>query len=214
MSKHNVSSYTALNYKEYCDILAKDNKRLDAIIRSHGYPEFWHREPGFICLVRIILEQQVSLASGKAAFDKLDAFLGGVTSEKVLAHSDDTLRDCGLTRQKSAYIRNWAEAEAAGLNIDGLADLPDEEVSQKLIAVKGIGAWTVNVYLIAALHRFDVFPVGDLALVKSMIQNGFLKEKYGKGDVETAAAKFAPYRSIFALLLWHSYLSEKNIVAP
>lgn len=135
-----VHAYTEGDYTVYCDRLAALDGRLARIINERGYPEFWHRAPGFDCLVRIILEQQVSLASAYAAFSKLMGALGEITPAGVLSLSDEALKGCGFSRQKTTYVRALAEEVNSGrLDLDGLATEPDEVVREQLIAVKGIG---------------------------------------------------------------------------
>jgi len=203
--------YTRENYKSYCDVLASLNERLAGTIEQYGYPDFWHRDPGFDALVRIILEQQVSLASGRAAYDKVQDLSGGLTPNSLLALSDADLKGCGFSRQKSVYTRALAEVVASGeLDVDALPTLPDGEIHRRLSAIKGIGEWTVNVYLLISLHRLDVFPMGDIALINTMKQHDFLPSKYTKERLGAEARRFKPYRSIFALLLWHEYLSRKG----
>lgn len=207
--------YSESTYKALCDKLADMDEGVAGILDEHGYPEFWHREPGFPCLVRIILEQQVSVASAYATYVKLEKKLGRVTPEGVLSLGDEELKTCGFSRQKTAYARALAEAVHSGnLDIEALSDMSDEAVRTSLIAIKGIGEWTVNVYLLLSLHRLDVFPSGDLALVKSMRMHGFLGDEHGKDDVLSVAGRFSPYRSILALLLWHGYLAKIGTSMP
>lgn len=209
-----IRAYGECDYTRFCDMLAEQDERLAAILEKHGYPPFWHRPPGFDTLVRIIIEQQVSVAAGKTIYGRLKERLGEITPQTVLDNGEDVIRECGLSGRKASYARALAEAAMDGLDVDGLTELPDAEIAKQLIAVKGIGMWTVNVYLLGSLHRLDVFPGGDLALVKSMVKHGFLPEDFAKGEVEKMADAFAPYRSIFALLLWHGYVEEKGFKMP
>lgn len=202
-------AYSRESYKAYCDVLAGLDDRLADTIENYGYPDFWHRESGFDCLVRIILEQQVSLKSALAAYNIVQDLTGALIPENLLALSDDELKGCGFSRQKTTYTRALAEAVISGqLDVDALPLLPDGEIHRQLTVIKGIGEWTVNVYLMLALHRLDVFPAGDLALVKSMKQFGYLPKKHSKEQVVGVASRFKPYRSIFAMLLWHGYLAR------
>ena len=210
-----IHTYTQDDLADHCRILAKQDQRLRSILDRHGPPPFWHREPGFACLIRIILEQQVSLASAYAVYSKLESRLGVITADAMLAASDEALKQCGFSRQKMAYARILAKAIVSGeLDVDGLARLPDQDVRRELIRIKGIGEWTVNVYLLLSLHRLDVFPSGDLALVKAMHRYGYL----GPGDKREAvlaqAEAFVPRRSILAILLWHGYITENNVLMP
>ena len=146
------------------DLCAADAD-LAAIVEAHGLPEFWAREPGFPTLVLLILEQQVSLASAKAAYDRLEARLGGVTPDGIVLSSDEELRADGFSRQKNRYVRALSAALLDGsLDLEAVALLDDDGVRQALVALPGIGPWTAEVYLLSALRRPDTWPVGDIAL--------------------------------------------------
>lgn len=209
------TSYTHGNYREYCDTLAQRDDRLRQILARHGYPSFWHRDPGFPCLIRIILEQQVSLASAYATYAKLENRIGIITPEAVLELSDEALKECGFSRQKTTYARTLATAVQSGeLDLDALSHASDSEIHSRLIRIKGIGEWTISIYLLLSLHRLDIFPLGDLALVKSLRSNGFCTAQDSRETIQAVARTFSPYRSIFAIMLWHSYIEENNITVP
>src|SRR5262245_57601481 len=140
----------AATVAELCDA----DPDLAAIVTQHGVPTFWAREPGFPTLILLILEQQVSLASAKAAYDRLVLRLGTLTPRGVLDSSDDELRADGFSRQKNRYARALAAAiEDGALDLDAVADLDDAEVRGALVALPGIGPWTAEVYLLSALRR-------------------------------------------------------------
>src|SRR2546430_16669732 len=126
--------------------------RLAAIVERHGIPEFWFRPAGFATLLLLILEQQVSLASARAAFTRVDARVGGVTPEGLLTLSDAELREDGFSRQKTRYARALAEKIVSReLDLDGFRRLDDDDVRTALVALLGVGAWTAEVYLLSAL---------------------------------------------------------------
>src|SRR5436305_1287515 len=128
--------------------LAKNDSRLHVVVSKYGPPPLWSRQPGFATLLQIILEQQVSLASAKACFDKLSARIGSVTPELLLNSSDLELRADGFSRQKLVYARHLADNIMDGrLDLDLVAELPDQEARLKLITLKGIGNWTSDIYL-------------------------------------------------------------------
>jgi len=207
-----MSAYTAATLPTLCAQLAADDARLAAVLREFGPPPFWRRAPGFECLVRIILEQQVSLASAWAALVKLRALLGRVTPRGVLGLDDARLKACGFSRQKTRYARELAgRVERGELDLERLAAAPDDEVRVALKAVPGIGDWTVDVYLLLSLNREDVFPLGDLALVKSLTQCGFLPPGAPRRQVAELAERFRPRRSIFAILVWHAYIQRNGL---
>jgi DNA-3-methyladenine glycosylase II len=199
-----VDSFDTSNFNYYCDLLAEKDADLKNIITQYGYSPFWSRNPSFATLIHIILEQQVSLTSAKAAFLKLEATIGHITPEKILQLSDDEMKACYFSRQKMVYARHLAEAIMnKELSIDGLKILNDEEVSSALKKIKGIGNWTVDVYLMMVLHRLDCFPTGDVALIKSIKEVKALPAHTSKEEILIVADAWKPYRTIAAYLLWH-----------
>jgi DNA-3-methyladenine glycosylase II len=182
---------------------------LAAIVERHGVPEFWAREPGFETLVLLILEQQVSLASARAAYERLAARLGAVTPEAVLRSSDDELRADGFSRQKNRYVRALAAALLDGsLDLETVAGLDDDDVRTALVALPGIGPWTAEVYLLSALRRPDTWPVGDIALQEATRRARGLPERPSPPELEAIGEAWRPHRATAARLLWHLYLSE------
>ena len=182
---------------------------LRVVHEKYGTPPLWDREQGFATLLQIILEQQVSLASAKACFDKLAACLGDVTPEAVLSLTDDELKTVGFSRQKTAYARHLSEAILERrLELDRLHRLPDVEVKAELIKLKGIGEWTSDIYLLMALLRPDVMPKGDIALHAAWHKLSG-EARPSSDEFLKIAERWAPYRSVAARLLWHFYLSEK-----
>lgn len=190
--------------------LAGRDVRLARILGMYGPPPLWAREPGFPTLLHIILEQQVSLASAKAAYDKLLLLASPLTPERFLALDDVALKGAGFSRQKTRYGRELAEAIGFGrLDLDYLQALDDEAVRGELMAVKGIGRWTADIYLLMALRRPDVWPRGDLALASAARRALSLSAVPGYGELEELADAWRPWRAVAARLLWHAYLSEK-----
>src|ERR1700760_3208241 len=161
--------FSAAELPGLCDLAGSLDPDLRRIVDEHGYPEFWSRPNTFESLVWFILEQQVSLASAKAALEKLRGRVGAVTPASVLALSDDELRAAYFSRQKPAYVRGLAQAVDSGdLDLASLETLTDSAVRERLVRLKGIGNWTADVYLIIVLHRPDLFPAGDLAAVNGL----------------------------------------------
>lgn len=200
------------NFRRYCRLLAKRDADLAAIIEQYGYPPMWVRPARFQTLILTILEQQVSLASAYAAFRKLREKIGYVTPEKILKLTDEEMRACYFTRQKMGYARELARAiQTKRLRLKTLHAMEDEEVRAEMIQLKGIGNWTIDVYLMHALRRTDLFPLGDIALVNSMKEiKGLPKETPGARLLQLAEA-WRPYRTIAAMLLWHAYIKKRNI---
>jgi DNA-3-methyladenine glycosylase II len=184
---------------------------LGAIVERHGIPEFWAREPGFPTLVLLILEQQVSLASARAAYDRLVLRLGGLAPRGVLDSTDEELRADGFSRQKNRYARALAAAiEDGTLDLDAVAELDDAEVRDALVALPGIGLWTAEVYLLSALRRPDTWPVGDIALQEGARRAKRLETRPSPEELETIGEAWRPHRATAARLLWHLYLSENG----
>lgn len=184
---------------------------LASIVERYGHPPLWSREPGFATLVLLILEQQVSLASARAAFDRLGARVGAVTPDAVLALDDDTLRAIGFSRQKTRYARALAAALLDGsLDLDALPSLPDADVRRALVALPGIGPWTADVYLLACLARPDLWPVGDVALQAAAQRALDLERRPTAVELEAIGERWRPHRSVAAQLLWHLYLGERH----
>ena len=189
--------------------LAKDHAPFERVIAAHGVPPLWAREPGFATLIYIILEQQVSLASARAAFNKLQAALVEVTPATFLTLDDAQLKTIGFSRQKARYGRGLAHAVLAGaLDLDALHTMPDDAVRSLLTAVKGIGQWTTDIYLLMALGRRDVFPKGDLALLIAAQRLFDLPSRPTQREMDLIAEAWRPHRATAARILWHFYLSE------
>ena len=201
--------FNSSNYHLLCDQLAAQDADLAAIINNYGYPPLWSRPNSFETLVHIILEQQVSLASALSALNKLKERVQELTPARILLLIDEEMKACYCSRQKTAYIKYLAETLLSGhLNLTELEYLPNDEVRSKLITLKGIGHWTIDVYLMFVLHRADIFPAGDLAAVKAMKAVKNLPAVITKDDLVALAAQWQPYRSIATMLLWHWYLSQ------
>jgi DNA-3-methyladenine glycosylase II len=198
------------NFKSFCDKVTAKDPDLKAIIETYGYPPMWSRPNTFETLVHIILEQQVSIASALAALNKLREKLKRVTPGKLLNLTDEALRDCYLSRQKIGYTRSLAEAIISRrLALKPMEQLPDEEVRSKLVALKGLGNWTADVYLIFVLGRSDIFPIGDLAAVNALKAVKKLPKGTDKERMLTIAAGWKPYRTVATMILWHFYLSSR-----
>jgi DNA-3-methyladenine glycosylase II len=204
-----TKKFTQSIYHPICDELAAIDTDLQNIIKTYGYPPFWSRPNTFETLVHIILEQQVSLASALSALNKLKERLQELTPGRLLLLTDEEMRACYVSRQKSGYIKYLAEAIVSGqLNLAELEDLPDDIVRSKLIALKGIGHWTADVYLMFVLQHSDVFPIGDLAAVNALKRVKNLPANITKDEMLAIANKWQPYRTIATMLLWHFYLSS------
>ena len=199
------------NFHSICAQLALADDDLAAIIQTYGYPPLWERPNTFESLVHIILEQQVSLASALSALNKLRERVQEITPAHILLLTDEEMKACYCSRQKAAYIRYLAEAILSGqISLTEMEQLTDDEVRAKLIALKGIGNWTIDIYLIFVLKRADIFPTGDLAAVNAFKRIKNLPPSITRQELITIAGKWTPYRTIATMLLWHYYLSVRR----
>ena len=200
---------TRRRFVEAAAALAEADRDLGRVVEAFGLPVLRHRKPGFPTLLLLILEQQVSLASARATYQRLEAQLGGVPDpDGFLALDDDALRRIGLSRQKARYGRALARAIADGaLRLDRLARLDDDEARVRLTAITGIGAWTADVYLMTALRRPDIWPVGDLALAVAAERGKRLSTRPDPAALVEMGEAWRPWRAVAARLLWHYYLS-------
>jgi DNA-3-methyladenine glycosylase II len=207
-----IQTFHPGNFRLLCEGLGKKDKALAAILEQYSYPPMWTRPASFSTLVHIILEQQVSLASARAAFDKLKEKTGAITPAKMLQLSDEELRACYFSRQKTVYARHLATAiTTRKLKLAGLASLQDDEIRMALKQVKGIGDWTADVYLLFALQRADIFPVGDLAMVNALKEIKKLPKNATRESILHFGERWRPHRSIATMLLWHYYIKTRNI---
>lgn len=209
-----IQTVISLNIDEMCRELSVDD-HLKMIYETYGTPPLWDRPTGFATLLNIILEQQVSLASAKACFHKLATYCGEVTPQKLLTIGDAELKSIGFSRQKTAYSRHLAEAVVEKrIDLESFNSLSDADIKAELVKLKGIGEWTADVYLLMAMLRPDVMPRGDIALHAAYQKLTNAEKRPGSDEFIVIAEKWRPYRSVAARLLWHYYLSEKELRKP
>jgi len=195
-------------FKTALSELAAVDKDLKTVLDRFGPPPMWSRDPGFATLIYIVLEQQVSLASAKAAFERLKTYLEEFTPVNFLKLDDVTLRQIGFSRQKTAYCRNIAIAiEEGALPIDKFANMPEDKIRSELQKIKGIGPWTADIYLLMVLNRPDIWPVGDLALVSAIQRVKNLNDRPTVEEFKLLGNPWKPWRAVAARILWHYYLS-------
>lgn len=206
-----VSRLDEVTFAEACGMLADEDEDIGALISEFGVPNFWRREEGFATLSLLILEQQVSLASGAAAYHRLREAAGKVTPAAVATLGAPALRDAGITRQKAEYLIGLAEAILEGrLDLASVSRVTVAEARRELMAIRGIGAWTADVYLLAAVGHTDVFPIGDRALQVAAGRALGLSRPPDPESLEIIAEPWRPVRAAAARLLWHAYLTEKD----
>src|SRR5262245_54920188 len=185
------------------------------VYRGVGEPQFWARRPGFSTLIRIILEQQVSLTSAQATFRRLAVHLGGVNAPSVAALRIDGLRRLGLTRQKATYCHGLAQRVLDGsLDLSSVARSPDGAGRLTLRAVPGLGPWSIDIYYLMALRRPDVWPQGDLALAAALREIKRLRAHPSDTRQQLIASGWSPLRSIAARMLGAHYLAGRNRLRP
>jgi DNA-3-methyladenine glycosylase II len=200
------------NFHRICRLLSKRDADLRGIINRHGFPPMWTRPATFQTLILMILEQQVSLASAYAAFKKLRQRIGVVTPGKILSLSDAELRACYFSRQKTVYARHLAQAVLSKqIRLRKLSGAGNDEIRTELKKIKGIGDWTVDVYLMHALQRTDLFPLGDIALVNSLKETKRLHPTITREEMLAIAEPWRPYRTIASMILWHAYIQKRGI---
>lgn len=195
--------------------MAGRDRDLALVFAKFGTPPEWFREPGFPTLVHIILEQQVSLASARVAFTRLLALASPLTPRRFLALDDAALKGAGFSRQKILYGRHLARAVADGeLNLEAFGEMEDAAVKAELTKVKGIGAWTADIYLLMSLRRPDAWPAGDLALAVAMREVKRLPARPAPAELAAIAEAWRPWRAVGARLLWNYYLNRRATAVP
>lgn len=188
------------------DALAQRDGAIAAALERIGYPAPRQREPGYETLLRTIVGQQVSVAAAASVWAKLEALLGpGCAPEALLGNDYDSLRACGLSRQKQGYARSLAElVTTGGLDLYALpAD--DEEAIAQLVQIKGIGRWSAEIYLLFAEGRLDIWPAGDLAVQVAIGTIWGLPERPSEKEIRAMAEAWRPHRSAMAIMAWHHY---------
>lgn len=190
--------------------LARSVPLFERLLDRNGPPPLWRRPASFTTLVRLILEQQVSLASANAAYRRLDARLGEVTPEAFLASTDAELKADGFSRQKAGYVRGLAQQILDGtFDPAGVSSQPAEAFDE-LVSIRGVGPWTASCYLVFVLGAMDAWPRGDRALHVSMARNLGLPSAPDSDAAEKMADAWRPHRSTAARMLWHDYLGGRS----
>ena len=195
--------------------LSKVDEDLARVVRAHGAPPMWEREPGFPALVLTILEQKISLDSARAVFDRLLALSPRLTPRSLLALDDAALRRAGFSRQKALYCKLAALSIVEGrLDLDALESLEDDAVRAALVSLKGVGPWTAEVYLLRCLNRPDAWPSGDLALQIAAHEVKRRATRPTSTELDALAETWRPWRAVAARILWSHYLNRAGRIAP
>ena len=190
------------------NFLTKKDKTFARIIKQYGVPAIPTRPQGFETLALLILEQQVSIDSAKATFIKLKNTVKFFTPKYLLSLDDIDYRSCGVSRQKTSYIKALANAVLNNeIDIESLPFKSPALVREELIKIKGIGNWTIDVYLMFCLQSTDILPLGDIAVVNTIVE---LFNIHDKSEMEILSKSWSPHRSAATFLLWHYYLGKRN----
>lgn len=203
------SALTEKSFAKALSTLSRSDPELANVIKVFGPPPMWERESGFHTLIHIILEQQVSLASARAAYDRLLAIASPLTPTGFLKLDDATLKVAGFSRQKITYGRDLAVSiEEGRFSLPALESMDDGAARLEMMKVKGIGSWTADIYLLMALRRPDIWPAGDLALAIAVQKVKRLSTLPTTEELNLMSHKWRPWRAVAARILWHYYLSD------
>ena len=189
--------------------LANRDRHLFRIHEAYGPPPMWGRRAGFPTLLRIILEQQVSLVSARSMFERLKSNIEPFTADGFINAGEPYLRSLGVTRQKAHYCVQVAQAFTDG-QLAKLGRMGDDDAHQALLSIKGVGPWTANIYLLMALRRPDIWPDGDIALASALGRLRKMKTRPSFVELAKIAERWRPYRSVAARMLWQYYLAERD----
>jgi DNA-3-methyladenine glycosylase II len=208
-AENSVSRLTRETLRAAAELLAAGDRTLRLIYQTHGVPPMWARRPGFVTLLRIVLEQQVSLVSARSMFERLKSNIDPFTAETFIESGEAYLRSLGVTRQKARYCVAVAEAFTNG-KLTRLGRLADEDAHAALLTITGVGPWTASIYLLMALRRADIWPNGDVALATAVGKLRGMQSRPSFAQLAEMAETWRPYRSVAARMLWQYYLEEQN----
>jgi DNA-3-methyladenine glycosylase II len=190
------------------EYLSKKDAIFKMIIEKYGMPKIPKRPEGFETLVLLILEQQVSIDSAKATFLKLKTKEKNFQPQALLNLSDEEFRGFGVSRQKTSYIKALSTAILnRDIDLESMRAKTPHQVREELIKIKGIGNWTIDIYLMFCLQEPDLLPLGDIAVVNTIKE---LLQIDSKEDMEIHALRWSPHRSTATFLLWHYYLEKRG----
>ena len=209
-----TENYSVLNDENFAraiKYLSEKDEDLGEIVKDLGIPPMWNRKPGFPTLMHIILEQQVSLASARAAYNRLLSSVKPLNPENFLKLNDSELLVIGYSRQKTLYSRILAGSILDGsIDLNKIEKMNDSDARSELMKLKGIGRWTADIYLLMALGRPDVMPAGDLALEVALQHVKGLKSRPSREKLQKISNAWRPWRAVAARILWHFYLETIN----
>lgn len=194
--------------EQVVEFLTSKDETLKFILDTYGHPIIQKRQEGFASMCHIILEQQVSIESAKACYVKLENYFKKITPENIYYSSDDELKSCGLSRQKIVYLKDLASKVLSNeINFDSFSSKTETQIRQELIKVKGVGNWSIEVYLMFCLQSPDVVPLGDIAIKNTLIE---LYNCQSLEEMEQVSNHWKPYRTFASFVIWHYYLVKRN----
>jgi DNA-3-methyladenine glycosylase II len=190
------------------DFLGSKDPILKDILIAFGHPIIQKRDEGFASMCHIILEQQVSIESAKACFVKIQNRLQEITPETIQNATDEDLRYCGVSRQKSSYLKDLASKVLSNqIDFETFPFKTEQEIRAELITIKGVGNWSIEVYLMFCLQSPDIVPLGDIAIKNT------LKELYNcqtHEEMQLISDNWKPYRTFASFTIWHYYLKKRK----
>lgn len=188
-------------------LISKDD-RIQFILENFGHPIIQKRDQGFASMCHIILEQQVSIESAKACFVKIQNKLTEISPENVCNCPDATLRSCGVSRQKISYLKDLAAKVLDNqIDFDSFIHKTEDQIRKELISIKGVGNWSIDVYLMFCLQLPDVVPLGDIAIQNTLRT---LYQCQTPEEMKVISDNWKPYRTFASFVLWHYYLKKRN----
>jgi DNA-3-methyladenine glycosylase II len=190
------------------DYLSAKDEKLKFIIENFGHPIIQKRDEGFASMCHIILEQQVSIASAKACYQKIQNYFENITPEIIFNCNDEELRNCGVSRQKIIYLKDLgSKILSKEIDFTTFPSKSETQIRAELITIKGVGNWSIEVYLMFCLQSQDIIPLGDIAIKNT------LKELYNcqtQEEMKILSDNWKPYKTIASYILWHYYLKKRN----
>ena len=194
--------------EQVVEFLISKDETLKFILDTYGQPIIQKRQEGFASMCHIILEQQVSIESAKACYVKLENYFKKITPENIYYSSDDELKSCGLSRQKIIYLKDLASKVLNNeINFESFVTKSEQQIREELVTIKGVGNWSIEVYLMFCLQSPDVVPLGDIAIKNT------LKELYDcqtHEEMEKLSNNWKPFRTFASFTIWHYYLKKRN----
>lgn len=189
-------------------VLTQKDEVLKGIISEFGFPIIQKREEGFASMCHIILEQQVSIASAKAAYEKLVNLVGKVDPFTIHNATDEDLRSCGISRQKTIYLKDVAQRVIRKeLSFTSLPMKTEQQIRNELIQIKGVGNWSIDVYLMFCMQSQDIIPLGDIAIKNTLIE---LYNCQSEEEMLAVSSNWKPFRTLASFIIWHYYLKKRG----